>query len=114
MSWALWKRYGKQLVAFELVALGGAYCVWTDLNNSAEARKRWSERSPWLMEAFDTATGGRVTAVDGVVAGRSESAGSAGQDGGVGGSEKLVGQLTPWEREQLRRRQLAKVAETPT
>ena len=57
MSFALWKRFGKQMIILEVACIGTAYYVFSDLNNNVESRRKMAERAPWLMDAFYSVTG---------------------------------------------------------
>lgn len=53
----LLKRFGKAALAVELSVLGGLFYVFHDINTSSEARQKWDNRLPFLIDAFHTVTG---------------------------------------------------------
>mmetsp|Transcript_18516 Transcript_18516/g.40087 ORF Transcript_18516/g.40087 Transcript_18516/m.40087 type:complete len:85 (+) Transcript_18516:93-347(+) len=71
------RRFGKAALAIELTALGGLYLVFHDINTGGpDARRKWDERVPFLVDAFH-----KVTGDDRVIEHR--SSGSGGGDGVV-------------------------------
>ena len=52
------RRFGKAAVVVELSALAGLYFVFHDINTGGvEARRKWDERVPFLIDTFHAATG---------------------------------------------------------
>jgi hypothetical protein len=52
------RRFGKAVFVIELSALAGFYFVFHDINTGGpEARRRWDERAPFLIDAFHRITG---------------------------------------------------------
>jgi len=52
------KRFGKAALFIEVGIVGGIYYVFHDLNaGGPEARRKWDDRAPWLIDAFHKATG---------------------------------------------------------
>ena len=64
MSFTLFKKFGKTVLVLEAAAFVGSYMLFTDLNNSAESRRKMAERAPWLMDAFYKVTGHNDEAMD--------------------------------------------------
>jgi len=52
------RRFGKAALAIELSALGSLYYVFHDINTGGpDARRKWDERVPFLIDVFYKATG---------------------------------------------------------
>lgn len=52
------RRFGKAALAIELSAVAGLYYVFHDINTGGvEARRKWDERVPFLIDTFHAATG---------------------------------------------------------
>ena len=68
------KRFGKAVIAIELSALAGLYFVFHDINTGgSDARRKWDERVPFLIDAFH-----KVTGDDRVIEHRNSSGGGEG------------------------------------
>ena len=57
MSAALYSRFGKPLLIVEVAGLVGAYYVFHELNTNQDARQRFRDRAPYVLDAFLKATG---------------------------------------------------------
>ena len=58
MLFHILKRFGKAAIAVELTAVGGLFYVSHDINTGGpEARSKWDDRMPFLIDAFYNMTG---------------------------------------------------------
>ena len=58
MLFHILKRFGKAAIAVELTAVGGLFYVFHDINTGGpEARSKWDDRMPFLIDAFYNMTG---------------------------------------------------------
>mmetsp|Transcript_11864 Transcript_11864/g.19576 ORF Transcript_11864/g.19576 Transcript_11864/m.19576 type:complete len:81 (-) Transcript_11864:161-403(-) len=54
----LLRRFGKAAIAIELSAAAGLYYIFHEINTGGpEARLKWDQRVPFLIDAFYKATG---------------------------------------------------------
>jgi hypothetical protein len=54
----LLKRFGKAALAIELSAAGGLFFIFHEINTGGpEARRKWDNRLPFLIDAFYKDTG---------------------------------------------------------
>ena len=54
----LLKRLGKKALAIELTAIGSLFYVFHDINTGGpQARQKWDNRLPFLIDAFYAVTG---------------------------------------------------------
>ena len=68
------RRFGKAIIAIELSAVAGLYFVFHDINTGgSDARRKWDERVPFLIDAFH-----KVTGDDRVIEHRNSSGGGEG------------------------------------
>ena len=52
------KRFGKAAIAIEVSAVAGLYYIFHEINTGGpEARAKWDDRVPFLIDAFHKATG---------------------------------------------------------
>lgn len=52
------KRFGKAAIAVELTAVGGLFYIFHEINTGgSEARSKWDDRLPFLIDAFYNMTG---------------------------------------------------------
>ena len=52
------KRFGKAAIAIELSAAAGLYYIFHEINTGGpEARLKWDQRVPFLIDAFYSTTG---------------------------------------------------------